>query len=97
MLRPMGNRVLVKPAEHTGMSKGGIHLPNEELPTEGTVQAVGPGERTATGVLVPLEVNVGDRVVFSKRAGTEVKLEGEKLLLLHSDEILAVKEESAPE
>lgn len=90
-LQPLRDQVLVRPAQHTEKSAGGIYLPTEEIPSEGEVLAVGSGFISENGMVLPLEVSVGDVVVFAKRAGTELKIEGEKYLVMHERDILAVK------
>jgi len=94
-LRPLGNRVVVEPIEEDEVTPGGIVLPEtaKEKPQQGKVLAVGPGERDEKGQRIPLDVKVGDRVLFAKYAGTEVKLEGKKLLILRESDILAVVDE----
>lgn len=94
-LRPLGNRVVVEPLEEDEMTPGGIVLPEtaKEKPQQGKVLAVGPGERDEKGNRIPLDVKVGDRVLFAKYAGTEVKIDGKKLLILRESDILAVVEE----
>lgn len=94
-LRPLGNRVVVEPIEEEEMTPGGIVLPEtaKEKPQQGKVLAVGPGERDEKGNRIPLDVKVGDRVLFAKYAGTEVKIDGKKLLILRESDILAVIDE----
>lgn len=94
-LRPLGNRVVVKPIEQEERTPSGLILPEtaKEKPQEGEVLAVGPGEWAEDGKSrIPLEVQVGDRVIFAKYAGTEVKVDGEKLLILRESDILAIVE-----
>ncbi len=94
-LRPLGNRVVVKPIEQEERTPSGLVLPEtaKEKPQEGEVLAVGPGEWAEDGkTRIPLEVKVGDRVIFAKYAGTEVKVDGEKLLILRESDILAIVE-----
>jgi len=96
-LRPLGNRVVVKPIEQEERTPSGLVLPEtaKEKPQEGEVLAVGPGEWAEDGkTRIPLEVKVGDRVIFAKYAGTEVKVDGEKLLILRESDILAIVERS---
>ncbi len=94
-LRPLGNRVVVEPLEEDEVTPGGIVLPEtaKEKPQQGKVLAVGPGERDEKGNRIPLDVKVGDRVLFAKYAGTEVKIDGKKLLILRESDILAVVED----
>ncbi|MFS8524262.1 MAG: co-chaperone GroES [Limnochordales bacterium] len=91
-LVPLGDRVVVKAVEQEERTKGGIVLPDtaKEKPQEGEVLAVGTGRLLDSGERVPLEVQVGDRVVFSKYGGTEIKLEGEEYIILRESDILAV-------
>jgi chaperonin GroES len=93
-IRPLHDRILVKRVEAESLSKGGIIIPDnaKEKPVEGLVVAVGSGTRTKDGDLIPLEVKAGDRVLFSKYSGTEVKvqLDGGEHLILREDDVLAV-------
>ena len=92
-LRPLGDRVIVEPVEKEEMAAGGIILPEsaKEKPQQGTILAVGPGRRDEEGKRIPMDVEVGDRVLFAKYGGTEVKLEeDEKVLVLKESDILAV-------
>ncbi|MDQ7829753.1 MAG: co-chaperone GroES [Armatimonadota bacterium] len=94
-LRPLGDRVVVKPLEEEERTRGGIVLPDtaKEKPQHGEVVAVGPGEWDEEGKRrLPLDVKVGDRVLFAKYAGTEVKLEDQEYLILRQSDILAVVE-----
>ena len=92
--RPLHDRVLVKRVEEEQKTKGGIIIPDtaKEKPMQGEVLAVGPGVRDEKGQLVPLDVQVGDRVLFGKWSGTEIKLDGEEYLIMREDEVLAVLE-----
>ncbi len=95
-LRPLSDRIVVKPIEREAKTPSGIILPESarEKPQEGQVIAVGPGARNEKGERLPLDVKVGDTVLYTKYAGTEVKLNGsDKLLILREDDILAVVEE----
>lgn len=91
-IRPLGDRVVVKPADHEGMTKSGIVLPDtaKEKPQEGDIVAVGSGRRLDSGALVPLEVKVGDTVLYARYAGSDVKVEGEDLLIVRESDLLAV-------
>jgi len=91
-LRPLADRVVVKVIEVEEKTEGGIVLPDtaKERPQQGEVLAVGPGRRLDDGSLLPLSVKVGDRVLFSKYGGVEVKVEGEEYLILREDDILGV-------
>ncbi len=93
-IKPLGDHVLVEPAEEKEVKKGGIVIPDtaKEKPTEGIVRAVGPGKRDDDGKVIPIEVKEGDRVLMTKYGGTEVKLDGKKYKLLQSDDILAIVE-----
>jgi chaperonin GroES len=92
--RPLGDRVLVKRVEEEQKTKGGIIIPDtvKEKPQEGLVVSVGPGARDESGKLVPLDVKAGDRILFGKWSGTEVKLEGEDLLIMKESDVLGVVE-----
>ncbi len=95
-LRPLSDRIVVKPIEREAKTASGIILPESarEKPQEGEVLAVGPGARNEKGEHMPLDIHVGDTVLYAKYAGTEVKLNGnEKLLILRESDILAVVEE----
>jgi chaperonin GroES len=93
-LKPLGGRVIVEPTEQEEMTAGGIILPEtaKEKPQEGKILAAGPGERNEDGDRIPLDVQVGDKVLYAKYSGTEVKLDGKKLLILRESDILAVLE-----
>ena len=93
-IKPLGDHVLVEPAEENEVKKGGIIIPDtaKEKPTEGIVRAIGSGKREDDGKVTPLEVKEGDRVLMTKYGGTEVKLDGKEYKLLRSDDILAVVE-----
>ncbi len=93
-LKPLGGRVIVEPIEQEEMTAGGIILPEtaKEKPQEGKILAAGPGERDEAGARIPMEVNVGDRILYAKYSGTEVKMDGRKLLILRESDILAVVE-----
>jgi len=93
-LKPLGGRVIVEPIEQEDMTAGGIILPEtaKEKPQEGKILAAGPGERDEDGERIPMEVQVGDKVLYAKYSGTEVKLDGKKLLILRESDILAVVE-----
>ncbi|HKP78804.1 MAG TPA: co-chaperone GroES [Phenylobacterium sp.] len=92
--RPLGDRVLVKRVEEEEKTKGGIIIPDtaKEKPQEGEVIAVGPGARDDSGKIQPLDVKVGDRILFGKWSGSEVKLEGKDLLIMKESDILGVLE-----
>ena len=90
--RPLGDRVLVKRVEEESKTKGGIIIPDtaKEKPQEGEVVAVGPGVRDERGTVNALELKAGDRILFGKWSGTEVKLEGEDLIIMKESDILGV-------
>ena len=90
--RPLHDRVVVKRIDAEEKSKGGIIIPDtaKEKPQEGEVVAVGPGSRDESGKLITIDVKAGDRVLFGKWSGTEVKLEGEELLIMKESDIMGV-------
>ena len=90
-LQPLGDRVLVKPSEREEQTKSGLVLPDtaQERPQEGSIIAVGPGRMTDEGKRVPLDLKAGDKVVYSKFAGTEYSNDGEDYLILTERDILA--------
>ena len=93
-LTPLGNRVVIEPIEEEEVTAGGIVLPEtaKEKPQKGKVLSVGPGDRSDSGDLIPLQVEVGNTVLFAKYAGTEIKLEGKKLLIMRESDLLAIVE-----
>ena len=93
-LKPLGDRILVEPAEEKEVKKGGIIIPDsaKEKPQEGVVVALGTGKTDDNGKKIPFEVKVKDRVLVSKYGGTEVKLDGKEYKILNSDDILAIIE-----
>ncbi len=93
-LKPLNDRVVVKRIEEEEKTAGGIIIPDtaKEKPIQGEILAVGSGKLMEDGNRRPLDVKVGDRVLFSKYAGTEVKVEGEELLIMREDDILAIIE-----
>jgi chaperonin GroES len=93
-IRALHNRLIVKRVEEEEKTSGGIIIPDsaKEKPQQGNVVAVGPGKRDDKGKAIPMDVKPGDRVLFSKYAGTEVKLDGEEHLIVSEDEVLAVLE-----
>jgi chaperonin GroES len=90
--RPLHDRVVVKRVEEEGKTKGGIIIPDtaKEKPMEGEIVAVGPGARDEKGTLVPLDVKKGDRILFGKWSGTEIKLDGEDLLIMKESDIMGI-------
>ncbi|MDH4322335.1 MAG: co-chaperone GroES [Desulfobulbaceae bacterium] len=93
-IRPLNDRILVKRLEEETKSKGGIIIPDsaKEKPAEGEVVAVGPGRANEKGDRVKMQVKVGDRVLFSKYGGSDVKLDGQDYLIMREDDILGVIE-----
>jgi len=91
-LRPLHDRVVVRRLDAEEKSKGGIIIPDtaQEKPSQGEVIAVGPGGRDEAGKLIPIDIKVGDRVLFGKWSGTEVKLDGEDLLILKESDLMGV-------
>ena len=92
--RPLGDRVLVRRVEEEQKTKGGIIIPDtvKEKPMEGEIIAAGPGARNEQGLIVALDVKAGDRVLFGKWSGTEVKLDGEELLIMKESDLMGVIE-----
>jgi chaperonin GroES len=91
-VRPLHDRVLVRRIEEKETAKGGIIIPDtaKEKPQEGKILAVGNGKMLENGTKVALEVKVGDKILFGKYSGTDLKLDGEEVLILREDEVLAV-------
>jgi chaperonin GroES len=94
MLKPLGDRVVLKPGKEEEVTKGGIVLPDsaKKKPQEGKVLAVGSGKLLENGTRAPMGVKKGDVVIYAKYGGTEVTVDGEELVILEEDQILAVKE-----
>ena len=92
-LEPLGDRLVVKPIEREEVTKGGIVLPDtaKEKPQEGEVLAVGPGRLSDDGKRIAMDVKVGDRVIYAKYGGTEIKIEDDELVILRESDILAKK------
>ena len=90
--RPLHDRVVVKRIDAEEKTKGGIIIPDsaKEKPSQGEVTAVGPGGRDEAGKLIPIDLKVGDRVLFGKWSGTEVKLDGEEYLVIRESDLLAI-------
>ncbi len=90
-LQPLGDRILVKPLAKEEVTRGGIVLPDtvKEKPQEGEVIAVGTGKRSDKGEVIPMDVKVGDVVLYAKYGGTEIKLEGEDYMILRESDVLA--------
>ncbi|MEW6007810.1 MAG: co-chaperone GroES [bacterium] len=93
-IRPLGDHILVKPEEEKEVKKGGIIIPDtaKEKPQEGIIKAVGKGERLDDGTIVPLEVKAGDKVLFGKYSGTEIKIDTDSYLIMREDDVLGIIE-----
>ena len=91
-IRPLEDRILVRPEEGEETTISGIVIPDtaKEKPQEGIILAVGPGKRSETGDIIPMDVKEGDKVLYSKYGGTEIKIDGEDLLILSARDVLAV-------
>ena len=91
-IRPLHDRIVVKRVEEQETVRGGIIIPDsaKEKPQEGEVVAVGNGKRLEDGKLLPLDVQVGDRILFGKYSGSDIKLDGEELLIMREDEVLGI-------
>ncbi len=91
-IQPLGDRVLVKPMEAKEQKRGGIIIPDsaKEKPQEGTVAACGKGKTTEDGKVIALDVKVGDKILYGKYSGSEVKLDDEEYLIMHQDDILGI-------
>jgi chaperonin GroES len=92
-LNPMADRVIVKPIQKEEMTKSGIYLPDtaKEKPQEGEIVAVGPGKVNDDGKIIPMNVKVGDRVIYSKYGGSEIKIDDVEMIILRESDILAIK------
>jgi len=92
MLRPLGDRIVVRPGKEEEVTRGGIVLPDtaRKKPREGEVLAVGPGKMLDSGERAPMEVSVGDVVIYSEYGGTEITVDGEELVILDESSVLAV-------
>jgi chaperonin GroES len=92
-LQPLGDRLVVKPIESAEKTKSGIYLPDtaKEKPQEGKVIAVGPGKMTDEGKRIPMDVEVGDIIIYAKYGGSEIKLDDEELIIVRESDILAKK------
>ena len=93
-LKPLGSRVVIEPVEQDEVTAGGIVLPEtaKEKPQKGKILSVGPGDRDVGGKRIPMDVKVGDTVLYAKYAGTEIKVDGKKLLILKESDVLAIFE-----
>ena len=91
-IQPLGDRVLVKPIEAKEVKKGGIIIPEtaKEKPQEGKVVAVGKGKIAEDGKLMPMELKAGDRILYGKYSGTEIKIDDEEHLIMHQDDVLGI-------
>jgi len=92
-LQPLGDRLVVKPMQSEEKTKSGIYLPDtaKEKPQEGKVIAVGPGKVADDGKRIPMEVEVGDIIIYAKYGGSEIKIDDEELIIMHESDILAKK------
>ena len=95
MIKPLADRIVVKPAEAEQKTSSGLFIPDnaKEKPMQGKVVAVGPGRKNDKGEIVPMEVKVGDVVLYGKYSGTELEFEGEKYLMMRQSDVLAVIED----
>jgi len=93
-IRPLGDRVLVKPLDKEKQERGGLIIPDtaKEKPQEGEIVAAGKGKTTDDGKLLPMDVKAGDKVLYGKYSGTEIKIDGDDYLIMHQDDILGVLE-----
>ena len=93
-IRPLHDRIVVKRIEEKEAMQGGLYIPDsaKEKPQEGQVVAVGNGKKTEDGKVIPLDVKAGDRILFGKYSGSDIKLDGNEYLIMREDEVLAVLE-----
>jgi chaperonin GroES len=93
-LKPLGSRAVIEPVEENEVTASGIVLPEtaKEKPQKGKVLSVGPGDRDESGKRIAMDIKIGDTVLFAKYAGTEIKVDGKKLLILRESDILAIVE-----
>ena len=91
-IRPLYDRVVVKRVEETETMKGGLYIPDsaKEKPQEGEVVAIGKGKRLENGTLIALDVQTGDRILFGKYSGSDIKIDGEEYMIMREDEILGI-------
>jgi len=96
-IRPLNDRIIVRRMEEQEQMRGGLYIPDtaKEKPQEGEVLAVGAGKLLETGQRIPIDLKAGDRILFGKYAGTEIKLNGEEYLILREDDVLGVVETTA--
>lgn len=90
--KPLSNRIVVKPDQEMSITAGGIYLPDQakEKPVAGTVVSVGAGKRLENGMIIPVQVNAGDHIIYNKWAGTEITIDGENLLIMLDSDVLGV-------
>jgi chaperonin GroES len=95
MLKPLGDRIIAKALAAETVTAGGILLPDsaKEKPQEAEVVAVGPGTQLESGKVAPMDVKVGDKIIYGKYAGTEVKVDGEEYVILRQEDVLAIMED----
>ena len=93
-VRPLSDRVLVRRSEDTNMTSGGIALPSsaQEKATEGVIVAVGNGKVADNGQVIPMTVKIGDHVLYGKYSGTELKVDGEELIMMREEDIMGIRE-----
>ena len=93
-VRPLGDRIIVKPIEEKEVKKGGIIIPDtaKEKPQQGEVVAAGKGKISEDGKVLPMEVKVGDKILYGKYSGTEIKIDDKEHLILHQDDVLGIIE-----
>ena len=91
-IRPLGDRVLVKPMDKEKQERGGLIIPDtaKEKPQEGEILSAGKGKTSDDGKLIPMDVKAGDKVLYGKYSGTEIKIDGEDYLIMHQDDILGI-------
>ena len=96
-IRPLYDRVVVRRVEDTETMKGGLYIPDsaKEKPQEGEVVAIGKGKRLENGTLIALDVQVGDRILFGKYSGSDIKIDGEEYMIMREDEILGILDKKA--
>ena len=90
MIRPLGDKVVVKVSDPVEKTAGGIFIPTKQVSQQGKIVAVGPGRIVETGELIPLEVSIGDHIIFKKSVGTVVESDGENYLVIHENDIICV-------
>lgn len=91
-IRPLGDRVVVKPLDKEKQERGGLIIPDtaKEKPQEGEIVAAGKGKTTEDGKLIPMDVKVGDKILYGKYSGTEIKMDGDEYLIMHQEDVLGV-------